>query len=226
MQKTSFQQYLADLPLLHSWDQGKTWNTGGFVAKQLETFHRRAGGSTGGLSIIETGAGNSTITFLHAKPAKLISIAPAEALFGRIHDYCAKNGLDETPLQAVLDRSEVVLPNIARQEVDAGRRYDVGLLDGGHGWPTVFVDFCYINILLRKGGILWIDDVQLHSVKELARLLTLQPGFRLVEDLGKVLAFEKLTDEALLPDFGAQPYIVERTSQYEKYEKSENKFAR
>lgn len=220
---SSFQQYLADLPLLHSWDQGKTWNTGGFGAKQLECFHRLAGGATGGFSIIETGAGNSTLTFLHARPRKLIAIAPAEALFGRIHAYCRENKLDETPLHVVVDRSEMVLPRIAREEIDAGRRYDVGLLDGGHGWPTVFVDFCYLNMMLRKGGILWIDDVQLHSVKELARLLTRQPGFRLIEDLGKVLAFEKLTEEPLLPDFGAQPYILEKSGQYEQ---SENRFAR
>ena len=220
---TSFQQYLTDLPLLHSWDKGQTWNTGGFVAKQLECFHRRAGGATGGLSIIETGAGNSTITFLHTKPRRLIAIAPADALFARIHDYCLKNDLDERPLRAVIDRSEMALPMIAHEEFGAGRRYDVGLLDGGHGWPTVFVDFCYVNMMLRKGGILWIDDVQLHSVKELARLLTHQPGFRLVEDLGKVLAFEKLTDEPLLPDFGSQPYIMDKSNQCEQ---SGNRYAR
>lgn len=220
---TSFQQYLTDLPLLHSWDRGQTWNTGGFGAKELACFHRLAGGATGGLSIIETGAGNSTITFLHTKPRRLITIAPDEALFARIRDYCRKNNLDETPFTTVVDRSEIALPRIVHEELSAGRHYDIGLLDGGHGWPTVFVDFCYVNMLLRKGGFLWVDDVQLHSVKELARLLTQQPGFRLVEDLGKVLAFEKLTDEPLLADFGSQPYIVDKTS---KYKQTENQFAR
>jgi hypothetical protein len=42
--------------------------------------------------------------------------------------------------------------------------------------------------------------------------LARQPEFRLVEDLGKVIAFEKLTDAAFLDDFGTQPYIVEKTN--------------
>ena len=47
----------------------------------------------------------------------------------------------------------------------------MALIDGGHGWPTVFVDFCYMNAMLFRNGILIIDDVQLHSIKELGKLL-------------------------------------------------------
>jgi hypothetical protein len=49
------------------------------------------------------------------------------------------------------------------------------LIDGAHNWPTAFVGFCYINcyinFMLCQGGYLMIDDVQLHSAEELARLL-------------------------------------------------------
>lgn len=219
----NFQQYLNDIPLLHTWDNGKTWKAGGFAKEHLSVFHRLAGGDIGGKTILETGAGNSTLTFLFAKPAKVVSIAPSADLFARIRAHSAKLGLDATPLKEIVDRSETALPQLAKAEHDAGRKYDVALLDGGHGWPTVFVDFCYANMLLRKGGIVWVDDVQLHAVKELARQLEKQPEFRLVEDLGKVLAFEKLTDEPFLADFGTQPYIVEKTAGYAQ---TPNPFAR
>ncbi len=219
---TDFAHYLQNLPLLHTWDGGKEWNTGGFYDQQLRSFYLLAGGPTGGHSIIETGAGNSTLTFLFARPKRLITIAPAPDLFGRIEAYCTEHGLDSSPLQKKVERSEIVLPGIAQAEHAAGTHFDLGLLDGGHGWPTVFVDFCYVNAMLKKGGILLVDDVQLHSVKELARMLAKQPEYRLVEDLGKVLAFEKLTDAPLLMDFGSQPYIMERT---EEYKRSKNMFA-
>ena len=88
------------------------------------------------------------------------------------------------------------------------RRFDFALIDGAHGWPLVFVDFCYINAMLGAGALLMLDDIQLHSVKELSNLLHEQPGFSLVADLGKSLIFEKTTDDAYLPEWNQQPYIV------------------
>jgi hypothetical protein len=51
-----------------------------------------------------------------------------------------------------------VLPKLFESE----RRYDLCLIDGSHAWPTVFVDFCFANACLRQGGLLMLDDVQLH----------------------------------------------------------------
>jgi hypothetical protein len=31
-----FEEYLCNIPLLHSWDGGATWNTGGFDRQHLE----------------------------------------------------------------------------------------------------------------------------------------------------------------------------------------------
>ena len=56
---------------------------------------------------------------------------------------------------------------------------DFALIDGGHGSPTPFLDFFYATHMLKQGGYIMVDDVQLHSVKELARLLAQQPGFEL-----------------------------------------------
>lgn len=85
------------------------------------------------------------------------------------------------------------------------------LIDGGHGWPTVFVDFCYSNAMLRRGSLLLLDDIQLHSVAELSRLLGQQPGFTLKEQLQKLQVWEKDVDQLWLPEHSRQPYIVEMT---------------
>ena len=59
-----------------------------------------------------------------------------------------------------------------------------------------------------------IDDVQLHSVKELARLLYEQPGFTLALDLGKSLVFQRTSPDPLLGEWSTEPYIVRKTNEY------------
>lgn len=192
-------EYLDDLPLLHSWDGGKTWNTGGFDRETLQSLHPHM---TEGAEILETGAGNSTIFFLFHKPKRLVSVAPDQGLFDRIHAYCDEHGIDRGRLQTEVECSEWVLPLMAKHE-----RFDFILIDGCHGWPLVFVDFCYANAMLREGGILAIDDTQIHSVKELGRLLMQQPEFELLAQIEKTALFRKSADVRMLPGWFGQPYI-------------------
>ena len=77
-----FDEYLRNIPLLHSWDGGATWGTGGFgpqVLEKLYFFLRN--GLPNNPVLLETGAGNSTITMLFLQPKRLISIAPDAQLF-------------------------------------------------------------------------------------------------------------------------------------------------
>lgn len=203
--------YLDHIPLLHSWDGGATWNTGGFDAPYLRFIYEIATTElTCDRVILETGAGNSTICFLLAEPKTLISIAPDAALKHRILDYCGTHKVDVTPLFFQVEQSELALPNLALTH-DPRTLVDLALIDGNHGLPTVFVDFCYINMLLKRDGILLLDDGPLYSVKELIRLLDGQPEFQFHSRRGKLWAFRKLTDAAFLPDFMHEPYITRMT---------------
>jgi hypothetical protein len=217
-----FEAYLANLPMLHTWDYGKTWNTGGFSAEQLRTLHGVVTDHFGGrpVKVIETGAGNSTIMFLHLPLESLVSVAPAESLRDRILTYCTAEGVDVSKLDFRVARSELELAKMVLGSEKPGwgappgrPRFDVALIDGGHGWPTVFVDFCYLNMMLREGSLLLLDDVQLYSVAELSRLLQQQPGFELAHDLVKLQVWRKTDDEPFLPEHSSEPYILEMTRQ-------------
>ena len=96
----------------------------------------------------------------------------------RIEEAAAGFGINLDSWTYLEERSEIALPRLA----DAGTRVDVALIDGGHGWPTPFVDFCYLNRMLGQGGTLILDDLQLHTVGELARLLTYQHGWERISD--------------------------------------------
>ena len=89
--------------------------------------------------------------------------------------------------------------------------FDVGLIDGCHNWPAVFVDFCYINMVMPVGGTLFIDDIQLYSVKQLYLLLREQPEYEEVALDGKFATFRKVIDCGFLPEWRFQPYIERNT---------------
>lgn len=205
----NFEAYLGSIPNLHTWDGGKTWVTGGFADHQLREFRRLVdlcGGENA--TILETGAGNSTITFLYAKPKKIISVDPDPELADRITTFCREHEIDSSRLDFRVGRSEWVLPDLAKTDLEI----DLALIDGCHSWPAVFVDFCYVYVMLRVGGLFLLDDVQLYSVGELARLLESEPArFAMEKKIGKTTVFKKLMDEQFLPEWDFQPYIVERS---------------
>lgn len=208
-------QYLSSLPLLHTWDNGKTWNTGGFKPSQLRSLHDFLHRSLPAHpTVLETGAGNSTICLSFLQPAVQTTICPDQALFDRIETYCRGAGIPTGRIDYRLGFSEWVLPEMAAPTRDSGPVLDFGLIDGGHNWPTVFVDFFYMNVMLREGGYLMLDDLQLHSVKELGRLLVEQPGYELCLDERKFLVFRKTIADRTLPEWNSQPYILRRSKEY------------
>lgn len=205
--------YLAAIPNLHSWDNGATWNTGGFEAFHFEALHRLiAELLPPDPAFIETGAGNSTIFFLLHGPSKVVSIAPDEPLFGRILDYCERHGIPTGPLQAMIEASEWALPPIARE----GAAFDFALIDGDHSLERTVLDFFYLNHALKSGGLLMIDDVNVHSAKEVIRLIRDEPDFQPVLDLGKALVFRKTTDQPTLRAWCDQTYIKSEMALFER----------
>lgn len=56
--------------------------------------------------------------------------------------------------------SQLVLPRL----VNDGSRFDVAVVDGNHRFDRVFVDLYFLNRLLRPGGIVFLDDLQLPAV--------------------------------------------------------------
>jgi predicted O-methyltransferase YrrM len=213
-----FEEYLRVMPMLHSWDGGITWNTGGFGRDDLEKlYHFLQGRLPDHPIILETGAGNSTIMMLFLSPAKLMSIAPDAQLFERIRHFCQKNGISHSALEEHVDGSQWILPRLAADNRFSDPILDFALIDGCHGWPTSFIDLEYTNSLLKQGGYLWIDDTELHAVKEMARFLVEQPSFTLVLDMRKSLVFQKLSAERHLGEWVEQPYIVRRSSDYARF---------
>jgi hypothetical protein len=195
---------LADPPRLHDWGHG--WEVGGLT-------HRIGERLIGELArydaprVIETGAGASTLLFCCLEPEGVTSIAPDAALRDRMLAAAADREISTERLRFICDRSELALPKLA----EAGDRYEAALIDGSHNWPAVFVDFCYINLMMPVGGTMFLDDVQLYSVAQLYNLLRKQEEFEYVGLEDKMATFRKVLDHPWLPEWRSQPYIEENT---------------
>jgi predicted O-methyltransferase YrrM len=58
------------------------------------------------------------------------------------------------------EESQIVLPRLLAE----GRQFDLAFLDGNHRFEGVFLDLIYSGRLLKQGGVVFVDDVQLASV--------------------------------------------------------------
>lgn len=160
--------------------------------------------------IAETGTGLSTLVFLGLDPGSVISISPAPELHERVRAEAVARSIDLGPARFVDDRSESALPILALVE---GIEIDAAFIDGNHGWPAVFVDFCYLNRMLRPGGLMFIDDVQVFAVAQLVCLLReQQPHYEFVGIDSKMATFRKGLDLPWLPDWRMEPFITANTA--------------
>lgn len=195
---------LGNLPSLHHW--GGRWRVGGLTTPIGERILSETTAHDAP-RVLETGAGASTLLFCCLEPSELTAIAPDSGLRDRILSEASDREISVEPLDFICERSEVALPSLAAE----GRKVDVALIDGCHNWPGVFVDFCYINMMMGPGGTLFLDDIHLYSVAQLYALLRQQEEFEYVSLDSKFATFRKVSEQPFLPEWRSQPFIEQNT---------------
>jgi predicted O-methyltransferase YrrM len=73
--------------------------------------------------------------------------------------------------------SELALPAL----VEAGRRFDLAVVDGNHRFDAVFVDLFYLGRLLGPGRVVFLDDYQLPGVARAAAFFVTNVGWTVEE---------------------------------------------
>lgn len=69
--------------------------------------------------------------------------------------------------------SEIALPRFLAE----GRHFDLAFVDGNHRFDGVFLDLIYLGRLVRRGGIIFLDDYQLRSVAKAVAFCTSNLGW-------------------------------------------------
>jgi hypothetical protein len=112
-------------------------------------------------------------------------------------------GIDRASLTFDIRPSEVALPQLAGSD-----ELDLVFIDGCHGYPMPIIDWFYGAGLLRKGGVVVFDDVQLPQVRELIET-TVEPDDRWqrLAATGKWMAFRRMSEGTLAESESNQPYF-------------------
>jgi predicted O-methyltransferase YrrM len=73
--------------------------------------------------------------------------------------------------------SELVLPQLLTE----GTIIDMAFIDGLHTFDQVLLDFYYVNRMLRTGGIIVFDDVDMPSIQKAMRYVLTYPCYELYD---------------------------------------------
>jgi hypothetical protein len=144
-----------------------------------------------GQRTLETGCGYSTIMFTSVG-TQHTAIAPAQAEFDRIAQWCAANGISTAATTFIVRPSESVLPTLELPELD------VVLIDGQHSFPYPMLDWFYTAQRLKVDGQLILDDIHMRAVYVLYDFLTREAGrWELETRRSNTAVFRKLVIDPL-----------------------------
>ena len=130
-------------------------------------------------------------------------IAPAPSEFEITKAYCRERGIPTDQIDFIAEPSQKVLPALDLPPLD------LVLIDGGHGFPTPYLDWFYTTGRLKKGGFLIVDDVWLWSCEILRDFLNEQPEWELVDEYDERTAiFRKLEHGSEWLEWTQQPRVA------------------
>ena len=154
-----------------------------------------------GWRTIETGCGHSTALFT-VMGADHTVISPDPAQHEAVSPWCEEFDFPNDRVTFVAPDSKDAPPALQ------GGPFDLALIDGGHAFPTPVIDWYYLAIRLRPGGLMVIDDVTLRAPRLLRDFLAQERGRWAPEAKpGGAVVFRKLVD-GLIPgdDWVSQPW--------------------
>ena len=76
-----------------------------------------------------------------------------------------------------VEESQLLLPQFVRD----GRRFDLAFVDGNHRFDAVFVDLFFLSRLVRRGGVVIVDDYSLPGIKRAVSFFVANIGWTVAD---------------------------------------------
>jgi hypothetical protein len=157
---------------------------------------------------LETGSGLSTLIFLERR-AWHVAITPNAEEVVRIKRWAIEHQLEVSRLTAVPLASENHLPHAHYEKLDCV------LIDGKHAFPWPILDWFFTARMLRRGGLMILDDIDLWPVQQLADfLLSDKPRWKCAQKLERSICFEKCTELVEDVAWHMQPLLWKHQQRY------------
>jgi predicted O-methyltransferase YrrM len=137
---------------------------------------------------LETGSGLSTMVIAQKGVRRHISIQPFADEFNVLRDFSATAGIDFGCVETIVARSQDYLPTASLPQLD------LILIDGEHTFPIPFLDWYYTADLLKVGGLMVVDDVDIATGTILAAFMTADRKWEQVqrEEFARFAIYRKL----------------------------------
>jgi precorrin-6B methylase 2 len=191
------QELLADPPKTHGPENART-NIYRLEDAMFDFLDQRL---SPGMKTLEVGAGSSTVIFA-IKGTQHTCIVPDQKQIHRIQEYCHLHQVSLENVSFILEKSQYALPKIKQRD------FDCILIDGGHGFPSPFVDWYYSADLLKTGGIVIVDDLHIWTCSTLVEFLREEPEWRVVKETSRTAIFMKMQDGSQNKEWTRQAYVL------------------
>ena len=161
-----------------------------------------------GWHTLETGSGLSTLIFLE-RVAWHVAVTPNAEEGVRIKRWAIEHHLDIERLTFAPLPSEDHLPIAHYQNLDCV------LVDGKHAFPWPILDWFFTARMLRRGGFMILDDIDLWPVRQLADFLESdEPRWGCVQKFDRSICFEKRTESIDDVAWHMQPLLWKHQQRY------------
>ncbi len=161
-----------------------------------------------GWHTLETGSGLSTLIFLK-RGAWHVAITPNEEESVRIKLWAGEHDVDVSRLTFVPQPSENHLPTAHYENLDCV------LIDGKHAFPWPVLDWFFTARMLRRGGLMILDDTDLWPVGLLAEFLDSEKSrWKCVGKFNRSMCFEKRTESVEDVAWHMQPLSLKHQQRY------------
>ncbi len=191
--------FITDPPIIHG---GGTSTVHHISRQTMEVINEL---SRDGKRTIETGIGFSTLIFTLNK-CMHTSVAPVQQEVDFLKKYFDEHAIECSKTRFIVEKSEIALPGMLDEKID------VAFIDGRHAFPTPFMDYYYLSLMLEKGGYLLVDDIHLWTGKILYDFLLHDDHWTLYKNiLNRTAVFKK---ESLIDHsewWRQQPYLVKKS---------------
>ena len=111
--------------------------------------------------------------------ARHVALDPFQA--GRFAN-CGLQVLKEAGVDFLVEHhdeiSQITLPAFLKE----GREFDLAFVDGNHRFDSVFVDLFYLGRLLRRGGVIVLDDYNLPGIRRAVSFFLTNLDWRVEEE--------------------------------------------
>lgn len=162
---------------------------------------------------LEIGAGCSTVIFA-LQQSEHVAVTPSVAETNLILEYLKAKEINAHKIFFVNQSSDVFLPSCDIKDLD------IVLIDGKHAFPWPIIDWFYTVRMLRKDGLIIIDDANLPPVKILIDFMAVDPGWLMIRSFSaKTFVFKKLKESVQDVAWHMQPFSMQVKKSLSRKEK-------